>query len=109
MQLSLFARYRLFSFLFFAVELVEPPKTDVLAWSKGDPLPARQAFATIWKDGKTNMVVVDVSTETVVSHDLYTGSGKPLLSAADFAVSLHAIVRRNDTRWWNCNRFLQMH
>ena len=75
----------------FAVELVEPPKAEVLAWTKGEPLPARQAFSTIWKDGKTHMVVVDVSAKTVVSHTLYTGSGKPLLSAADFAVSLRAI------------------
>lgn len=86
------------------VELMEPAKEVVLAWSEGEPLPPRQAYATVWLDRKIHRVVVDVAGLKVVSDDVYTGTGKPLLMGDEitdisliplaFAPFLEAIAKR---------------
>eukprot|EP00271_Cylindrocystis_brebissonii_P006844 TRINITY_DN196_c0_g1_i2.p1 TRINITY_DN196_c0_g1~~TRINITY_DN196_c0_g1_i2.p1 ORF type:complete len:737 (+),score=151.78 TRINITY_DN196_c0_g1_i2:143-2353(+) len=74
------------------VGLVEPPKATVLAWAKGNALPARQAFANIWKDSKIHMVLVDLASKSVVKDEVYEGTGKPLITATDAEMATIACI-----------------
>ena len=51
--------------LFGAITLLEPLKSDVLAWKPGMPIP-RQAFAIIRNQGQTSEAVVDLTAGKVV-------------------------------------------
>ena len=56
------------TFRFASIELVEPPKQDVLAWRVGDPVP-RQSFAVVWNrsDNKTYEATVDLTGDAMLS------------------------------------------
>ena len=56
------------TFRFASIELVEPPKHEVLAWRTGDPVP-RHALAVVWNrsDNKTYEATIDLTGDTVVS------------------------------------------
>ena len=56
------------AFRFASIELVEPPKADVLAWQPGDMCP-RQALAVLWDRGtsRTFEAVVDLLSDAVLS------------------------------------------
>ncbi len=56
------------SWRFASIELVEPPKAEVKAWTPGDPV-RRTAFAVVWNrdDNQTWEGVVDLDDDTVVS------------------------------------------
>jgi primary-amine oxidase len=56
------------SFRFASIELREPPKTEVRAWSSGDPVP-RRALAVVWDrtSNQTYEAVVDLVGDRVES------------------------------------------
>ncbi len=58
------------SFRFASIELLEPPKQQVLSWRAGDPVP-RQSFAVVWNrlDNKTFEATVDLTGDAVVSFE----------------------------------------
>lgn len=59
---------------FCSIELVEPPKLDVLAWQPGEAFP-RRALAVLWDRGTslTYEGVVDLAADAVVSYDAVPG------------------------------------
>src|SRR3954454_21340233 len=56
------------SWRFASIELREPPKAEVKAWSPGDPV-RRTAFAVLWNraDNQTWEGVVDLTDDAVLS------------------------------------------
>jgi primary-amine oxidase len=62
------------AFRFASVELQEPPKAVVKAWSPGDPVP-RAALAVVWdrSENQTYEATVDLDTGTVVAFDAVPG------------------------------------
>jgi primary-amine oxidase len=56
------------TFRFASIELVEPPKAEVRAWRRGDPVP-RAAFAVMWDraDNQTYEATVDLTGDRVTA------------------------------------------
>eukprot|EP00250_Pteridium_aquilinum_P021489 c25142_g1_i1 orf=155-2326(+) len=66
-----------------AMVLHEPDKKDVLAWREGALMPPRKAFVLLVEDGTIYEIIVDLSSNTVESEEVYHGSGKPTLNFRD--------------------------
>ena len=58
------------------IELLEPPKAEVLAWSDGDPEP-RRALVHLLNQAGFRAAVVDITGGTVEAAGPATGSGRP--------------------------------
>ena len=58
------------TFRFASIELREPDKADVLAWTAGDPVP-RTSFAVVWNrsDNQTYEATVDLAGDAVASFE----------------------------------------
>ena len=83
--------------LFPIVKLKEPPKSEVLAWSPGQPF-RREAFANVYNNAKNQLfeVVVDLHKKSVVSWVGQPGD-QPAISLSEY-VTADSLVRA-DTRW----------
>lgn len=71
-----------------SLSLHEPEKPEVLAWEKGDPLPARRAFVLALSGGQTHELVVDLGAGRVEAHSIESGSGYPPLTVDDLVAAL---------------------
>lgn len=77
------------------IELLEPPKAEVLAWSEGDMLD-RRAMVHMTNTGGTGFVeaVVNLTTGEVESSDPV--SGQPMVLFAEFANAMSAALTHPD-------------
>lgn len=66
-----------------AVVLEEPEKDDVLAWKAGDSLPSRKASVILMVDDVIYKLVVDLTSRTLESEEVYHGTGKPTMNFYD--------------------------
>jgi primary-amine oxidase len=84
------------------LRLLEPPKSEVLAWTSGEPY-TRQAVADVYDPTANTLarVVVDLRARSVVSWDPVPGS-QPAVYQAEW-VTADAIVR-SDQRWQDAMR-----
>lgn len=77
------------------VELLEPPKADVLAWSEGDSLDRRAMVHMSNKDGDGFIeAVVNLTTGEVESSDPVTG--QPMVLFTEFANAMGAALGHPD-------------
>jgi primary-amine oxidase len=88
--------------LFHTIALREPPKTTVLAFRPGDPLP-REAFVVLldWRNNRTSEAVVDVTRRQLVSWRDVPGV-QPGTTRTERAL-VPALVRA-DARWQDAMR-----
>ncbi len=77
--------------LFPLIELIEPQKADVLAWSEGDPLTRRASVQYTSTDGFRE-AVVNISDGTVESDDPVGQTGQPMVLFAEFIGALGAAL-----------------
>ncbi|KAJ4956802.1 hypothetical protein NE237_013585 [Protea cynaroides] len=73
-----------------SVSLDEPDKSVVRSWNKGLPLPPRKASVIAYLNGQSNLLIVDLESSQVTSHDINQGSGYPALTFADMAAATKA-------------------
>ncbi|KAJ4956612.1 hypothetical protein NE237_013395 [Protea cynaroides] len=73
-----------------SVYLEEPDKSIVLTWNKGDPLPPRKAFVIAFLNGKSNLMIIDLESDQITSHEIYQGSGYPMLTFDDMRFATQA-------------------
>ncbi|KAM0945477.1 putative primary-amine oxidase [Dioscorea sansibarensis] len=74
-----------------SVSLDEPPKSIVLRWRPGDPLPPRHATVTAYSPpGHTHLVSIDIVSGRVLHHS--TPSGFPILTTDDMDRSIAAAL-----------------
>ncbi|KAJ8428185.1 hypothetical protein Cgig2_033123 [Carnegiea gigantea] len=71
------------SYALHSVVLEEPPKSRVLTWREGDPLPPRQASVVARVDGLSHVLTVDLESSRVAR--VYMGSllGYPTMTIED--------------------------
>ncbi len=80
------------------IELLEPPKAEVLAWRPGDPVP-RTVQAIVRSGGRTHEAVIDLGAKTLVSwtdaagesmvlFEEFVGAMELALSHPDFVAGL---------------------
>ncbi|CAK9139672.1 unnamed protein product [Ilex paraguariensis] len=64
------------------VGLDEPDKSIILSWLSNQPTknPPRRAFVIARSDLKTHEIIVDLSTNSIISDKIYHGDGYPLLT-----------------------------
>jgi primary-amine oxidase len=81
---------------FTLVSLIEPEKSAVKAFSKGDPI-SRKAFAVIKEGAVSYKAEIDITSETVTSFEEATGEGMVLLEeiygATDLAISAPDMIK----------------
>ncbi|XP_052190735.1 amine oxidase [copper-containing] alpha 3, peroxisomal-like [Diospyros lotus] len=75
--------------IFHYVGLQEPDKTAVLSWLSGHTTqtPPRQAFVIARLNQETHEITVDLSTNSIVSDQIYHGYGYPLLTSDEEAAA----------------------
>lgn len=79
-----------------SLSLDEPDKTQALAWSKGDPLPPRKAFAIVSLNAQSHMLTVDLNLGQVIHHTIHSGSGYPPLTMDDQSAALQVTLADAD-------------
>ncbi len=81
--------------LFPLIELIEPPKADVLAWSEGDDLPRRAMVHMSAPEGDGFVeTVVNLTSGEVESSDPVTG--QPMILFAEFVSAMEAALAHPD-------------
>ena len=78
------------------IELIEPPKADVLAWEDGDdPLERRASVNLTTADGSGfSEAIVNLTTEEV--EDSKPATGEPMILFAEFAGAMEAALAHPD-------------
>ncbi len=77
------------------ITLKEMAKVDVLSWQPGRPI-TRSALVVVREQGKTTEVVINLTTQTVVSHRVVPGA-QPSIMQAEFDRA--SALARSDPRW----------
>lgn len=73
-----------------SLTLDDPEKHLVNAWSSDSPAAGRlprRAAATTRQNGITHSIIVDLDSLSVVSDDIYTGTGQPSLSSSEYMLA----------------------
>ncbi len=84
------------TFLFYVINLQEPPKVEMLKYKSGDPF-RREAFAVVYDrpNNKTFEALVDLTTRKIISFTLIPG-----VTAGGFAAdSLTDEILKKDSLW----------
>ena len=81
--------------LFPLIELKEPPKADVLAWTEGDALDRKAMVQFTTADGFSE-AVVNITQGTVESNAAIPDSGQPMILFAEFMTALEGGLSHPD-------------
>lgn len=77
--------------LFPLIELLEPPKAEVIAWRDGDDLPRRASAQYTSPDGFRE-AVVNITDGTVESDEAIAGGGQPMILLSEFLGALEGTL-----------------
>ncbi|XAR70412.1 Primary-amine oxidase [Bertholletia excelsa] len=78
-----------------SLALEEPDKSQVLSWTKGDPLPPRKASVITLSGGEIHVLTVELDSSEVTSDVTNPGSGYPPVTMEDISVALQVVASDN--------------
>lgn len=79
-----------------SLSLDEPDKNRVLGWKEGDPLPPRRALVIALLNGQSHVLSVDLELGRVITHEIYSGSGYPMVSMDDVVSALQVALSNEE-------------